>query len=130
MTFENQIDLWKYNAANQFVWTIEHIFPQGDNIPEVWVDMIANGDRTMAKEHQTKYVHTLGNLTITGYNSTLSNKSFAEKKERKDQSGNYVGYRNGLNLNADVVIEDKWIVDVINTRTEKMVDEVMKMFQL
>ena len=64
--------------------------------------MIADGDHDKAKEYQSLYVHTFGNLTITGYNSTLSNKSFAEKKERKDNNGHYIGYRNGLNLNDDV----------------------------
>lgn len=58
--------------------------------------MIANGDRDKAKEYQSLYVHTFGNLTITGYNSTLSNKAFNEKKERKDNNGHYIGYRNGL----------------------------------
>ncbi|WP_243299638.1 DUF262 domain-containing protein [Bacillus litorisediminis] len=130
MTLENQIDLWKYNRSKQYVWTIEHIFPQGENIPDSWVDMIANGDKDLAKEYQSKYAHTFGNLTITGYNSTLSNRSFEEKKERKDNNGNYVGYRNGLNLNADVVTEEKWTVDIITKRTQRMVDKIMTMFSL
>lgn len=128
MTFEKQIDLWKYNNSKQYIWTIEHIFPQGENIPDSWVSMIANGDKTLAKEHQSNYVHTLGNLTITGYNSSLSNRSFEEKKERKDSNGNYVGYKNGLNLNEDVVSEDKWNIDKIINRTQKMVDKAMEMF--
>ena len=83
MTVENEKDLWRKTNSNQYVWSIEHIFPQGSNIPDEWVDMIAGGDREKAKEYQSLYVHTFGNLTITGYNSTLSNKAFAEKKERK-----------------------------------------------
>lgn len=130
MTFEKQIDLWKYNNAGQYVWTIEHIFPQGENIPASWVDMIANGDKALAKEYQSTYAHTFGNLTITGYNSTLGNRSFAEKKERKDSNGNYVGYRNGLNLNADVVSEDKWTIQTIEKRTESMVNKIMDMFKI
>jgi hypothetical protein len=94
MTLENQVDLWKYNNSNQYIWTIEHVFPQGNNIPESWVSMMADGNYNVAKEYQSLYVHTLGNLTITGYNSTLSNRSFEDKKERKDNNGNYVGYRN------------------------------------
>ena len=43
MTKETWVDLWKLEDK-QFVWTIEHIFPQGENIPRVWVDMIADGD--------------------------------------------------------------------------------------
>ena len=117
MTTENKVDLWKTNPNKQYTWTIEHIFPQGENIPQGWIDMIAGGDENKAKEHQSLYVHTLGNLTITGYNSTLSNRSFEEKKERKDNKGRYIGYRNGLNLNEDVVAADTWNVESIAART-------------
>ena len=130
MTLENEKDLWKKTNSNQYVWSIEHIFPQGSNIPDVWVDMIADGDYEQAKEYQTLYVHTLGNLTITGYNSTLSNKAFFEKKNRKDTNGNYIGYRNGLNLNDDVCDKDKWTVNIIKARTDRMVKEIMSMFAL
>lgn len=130
MTLENEKDLWRKTNSNQYVWSIEHIFPQGSNIPDVWVDMIANGNYEQAKEYQTLYVHTLGNLTITGYNSTLSNKAFSEKKNRKDTNGQYIGYRNGLNLNDDVCDKDKWTVDIIKARTDRMVKEIMSMFAL
>lgn len=130
MTLENEKDLWRKTNSNQYVWSIEHIFPQGSNIPDVWVDMIADGDYEQAKEYQTLYVHTLGNLTITGYNSTLSNKAFFEKKKRKDTNGNYIGYRNGLNLNDDVCDKDKWTVNIIKARTDRMVKEIMSMFAL
>ena len=69
-------------------------------------------------------------LTITGYNSTLGNKSFAEKKERKDANGHFIGYRNGLNLNDDVCDTSEWSVEIIKARTERMVAEIMKMFAL
>ena len=130
MTVENEKDLWRKTNSNQYVWSIEHIFPQGPNIPDEWVDMIAGGDREKAKEYQSLYVHTFGNLTITGYNSTLSNKGFAEKKERRDANGQYIGYRNGLNLNDDVCDKDEWTVEIIKERTDHMVKEIMKMFEL
>ncbi len=130
MTRENIQDLWRKTNSNQYVWSIEHIFPQGHNIPDSWVDMIANGDREKAGEYQSLYVHTFGNLTITGYNSTLSNKSFHEKKERKDSNGQFIGYRNGLNLNDDVCDKEKWTVDTIKARTDRMVKEIMSMYEL
>lgn len=64
------------------------------------------------------------------YNSTLSNKAFNEKKERKDNNGQYIGYRNGLNLNDDVCDKDEWTVDIIKARTDRMVKEIMTMFAL
>ena len=130
MTQETYVDLWRQYDSKQYVWSIEHIFPQGSNIPQSWVDMIAGGDRAKAQEYQTLYVHTFGNLTITGYNSTLSNKSFEDKRDRKDNSGKYIGYRNGLNLNADVCDKDEWTIDIIKARTDSMVKEILEMFQL
>ena len=130
MTKETQQDLWAKYESGQYKWTIEHIFPQGANIPDCWVDMIANGDREKAKEYQNTYVHTFGNLTITGYNSTLSNKSFLEKRERKDTDGRFIGYRNGLNLNKDVCDKDKWTVDIIKNRTVSLVEQIKEMFKI
>ena len=92
--------------------------------------MIAGGDRDLAKKYQTQYVHTFGNLTITGYNSSLSNKSFSDKKERKNKDGKPIGYRNGLNLNSDVCDKDEWTVDIISARTKRMVNEILQMFAL
>ena len=130
MTQETYIDLWRQYDSKQYVWSIEHIFPQGSNIPASWVEMIADGDQVKAQEYQSLYVHTFGNLTITAYNSSLSNKSFAEKRDRKNSDGNYIGYRNGLNLNDDVADKDKWTVEIIKNRTDVMVEKILTMFRL
>ena len=130
MTVENKKDLWAKTNNKTYVWSIEHIFPQGENIPEDWIKMIADGDAKKAKEYQAQYVHTFGNLTITGYNSTLSNKAFTDKRDRKNQNGHYIGYRNGLSLNDDVVCRDDWTVEAIKTRTDRMVQEIVQMFAL
>ena len=112
------------------MWTIEHIFPQGANIPQSWIDMMAGGDRILAKELQVKYVHTLGNLTLTGYNSTLGNQSFLEKRDRKDRDGNSVGYKNGLNINTEIAELETWNTQAIQDRTDKLVEECMQVFEL
>ena len=83
--------------------------------------MIADGDSALAKTLLIKYAHKFGNLTITGYNPNLSNKSFKEKKDRKNDKGLYIGYRNGLKLNDDVVNKEKWTVDIIDDRTNTLV---------
>ena len=120
-TNEIYTDLWSRDKNNKYKWTIEHIFPEGDNIPQSWIDMIAGGDRALAQEYLSKYAHTLGNLTITGYNSNLSNLSFEKKRDRKNNDGLFIGYRNGLKLNADVVNKDAWSVKNITARTEGLV---------
>lgn len=120
--------LWERYPSGNYVWTIEHVLPQGENIPASWVDMIGGGDKAKAQEIQAAYVHTLGNLTITGYNSKLSNMPFIEKRDRKDSNGANVGYRNGLNLNDDLVSVDSWTKEQIEARTEKLVKLALKAF--
>ncbi|WP_102372692.1 DUF262 domain-containing protein [Enorma phocaeensis] len=120
--------LWERYPSGNYVWTIEHVFPQGENIPASWVDMIGGGDKAKAREIQAAYVHTLGNLTITGYNSKLSNMPFVEKRDRKDSNGANVGYRNELNLNDDLVSVDSWTKEQIEARTEKLVKLALKAF--
>lgn len=120
--------LWERYPSGNYVWTIEHVFPQGANIPPSWVKMIGDGDKDKAREIQTVCVHTLGNLTLTGYNSNLGNMPFVEKRDRKDLSGAYVGYRSGLNLNEDLVNTDKWTREQIEARTEKLVEHALSAF--
>ena len=129
MTRETQVNLWALKGK-QYVWTIEHIFPQGDNIPTSWVKMIANGDAELAEEYRQSYVHCLGNLTISGYNSTLGNKSFEDKKNRMDSQGRKVGYNNGLYLNESLITQDSWSVQQIEVRTKRLVAEVMEKYPL
>lgn len=120
--------LWERYASGNYVWTIEHIFPQGKNIPDEWVKMVADGDMSKAIEVQEKQVHTLGNLTITGYNSKLSNMPFVTKRDRKDAYGANVGYRNGLNLNDELVNTDTWTSEQIQERTDKLIRLTLKAF--
>ena len=134
MTKETWTDLWEYKqyerSNNQvFIWTIEHIFPEGDNIPQVWVDMIAGGDRNLANEYLQKYVHKLGNLTVTGYNSALSNYSFEQKRDRTNKEGKYIGYKNGLEINHELAEKDSWTIDDIIDRSKRMVEDVTQMFK-
>jgi len=129
-TKEIYVDLWEKDKNKKYLWTIEHIFPQGKNIPKDWIDMIADGDETKAKDLQKDWVHKLGNLTLTGYNSKLSNFSFEKKRDRKDKSGNHIGYRNGLYLNKELKNKDSWKINDIKVRTDILSSEAFKMFDV
>jgi len=63
-------------VVNTADYTIEHIMPQNPNLSQEWQDMLGENWGDI----QNKYLHTLGNLTLTGYNSELSDRSFSEKK--------------------------------------------------
>lgn len=130
------IDLWekekpkdenskKEERVRKYIWTIEHVFPEGKNIPQCWVDMIANGSKDLANEYLHNYTHKIGNLTITGYNSNLSNKPFSEKKTKCDDAGNPIGYNNGLYLNKYIYEQNSWTIDNIKTRTTELVSKIM-----
>ena len=135
MTKETFKDLWEQeeqgkNGKKVYVWTIEHIFPEGEKVPSDWVDMIANGDKELAQDYRDRYVHKLGNLTITGFNSKLSNMSFDRKKERKNDEGNYIGYKNGLGINAEIAQKDSWTIEDITDRTERLVNKLLAKYKL
>lgn len=57
-------------------YTIEHILPQNPNLSDAWRRELGEDWESI----QARYLHTLGNLTLTGYNSEYSDKPFSEKK--------------------------------------------------
>lgn len=91
--------------------------------------MIAGGDRDLANQYLREYVHKLGNLTITGYNSALSNYSFEQKRDRVNKEGKDIGYKNGLEINHELAAMDSWTVEDIIDRTRRLVEEVTEMFK-
>jgi Protein of unknown function DUF262/Protein of unknown function (DUF1524) len=127
MTKETLTDLWRQEKGH-FVWTIEHILPQGANLPDAWKQML--GGAEAAAEAQATDVHRLGNLTITAYNSTLGNKSFADKRDRTDTKGRSIGYRNGLALNETLATKESWTVADIETRTKELAEQAAARFPL
>jgi len=129
-TAERHLDLWQKDRSNRYVWTIEHILPEGENIPKEWVNMIADGDEEKARDRQTQWVHKLGNLTLTAYNPYLSNFSFKKKRDRTDSKGDPIGYKNKLYLNEDLASKDEWTIDDIRERTHRLVTEALKMFHI
>ncbi|MBX9792480.1 MAG: DUF262 domain-containing protein [Pirellulales bacterium] len=92
-------------------YTIEHIMPQDEMLPNGW--KAALGDE-WERVHAT-YLHTLGNLTLTGYNSEYSNRAFVEKR---DMEG---GFRQSpLRLNKGLGELDRWNEDTIKARASKI----------
>lgn len=127
MTKETRTDLWVQEKGH-YVWTIEHILPQGANLPDTWKDMLGGAEAAAAAQEVD--VHRLGNLTITAYNSTLSNKGFEEKRDRTDSKGRPIGYKNGLALNAQLAEKEAWTVADIGARTSALADKVIARFPI
>jgi len=58
-------------------YTIEHILPQNEDLNSSWQKDLGEDWRRV----QDQYLHTLGNLTLTGYNSEYSDRAFNEKRD-------------------------------------------------
>jgi len=135
-------NLWERNAKGNFVWTVEHVFPQGKNIPKDWVEMIANGDKELAEEYREEWVHCLGNLSLSGYNSKLSNHSFNRKQAKVNATSLgrkiEIGYKNGLALNNlefeldssrySLANAPEWTIEYIEARNNEMVKQLVTLF--
>lgn len=94
--------------------TIEHIMPQTLN---------ANWKHIPAKEHK-KYLNTLGNLTLTAYNSSLSNRAFLEKKAMiLDKS-------RVLILNQDLKDKESWKISDIQERGERLASLLLEKYSV
>lgn len=100
--------------------TIEHIMPQNKNISTVWQEMLGD-DWMMVKD---KYLHTLGNLTLTAYNSELGDKPFAEKKEMLD------GVTKVVTLYADVKDCEAWNAATIENRANKLSQTILTLYPM
>lgn len=76
------------------------------------------------KEIQAKYLHTIGNLTLTGYNPELSDRPFIEKRDKKD--GGFAD--SPLRLNRGLQHLKQWNEIEINKRAELLADMAVKVW--
>lgn len=100
-----------YNHLDEGTYSIEHIMPQKLN--DDWFEDL--GDN--AEEIHEKWLHKLGNLTITGYNSDMGNSSFEKKRE-----GRHGFKKSGIRMNQDLALLDSWEEDEIEKRHRDLLD--------
>jgi uncharacterized protein with ParB-like and HNH nuclease domain/predicted transport protein len=92
-------------------YTIEHILPQNENLSAAWKTALGDNWTRI----QETWLHTLGNLTLTGYNSEYCDRPFAEKR---DMAG---GFRESpLKLNQGLGQIDQWNELAIKHRAERL----------
>lgn len=101
--------------------TIEHIMPQNKNLSTAWQKML--GDDWEAT--RDRYLHTLGNLTLTGYNSELGDRPFREKQELLEDTVTHITV-----LYSDVKDKTEWNVSTIEARAERLSDLVLRLFPI
>lgn len=101
--------------------SIEHVMPQNKNLSTAWQKMLG-ANWAEAKE---RWLHTLGNLTLTGYNSELGDKPFAEKKELIEDNQTKI-----VNLYQDIQSATEWNADKIQTRAKRLQKDICKLFPI
>lgn len=101
--------------------TIEHIMPQNKNLSTAWQKMLGDNWETV----RDRYLHTLGNLTLTGYNSELGDKPFAEKQELLKAAVTHITV-----LYDDVKNKTVWDSNAIEERAQNLADQLLRLFPI
>ena len=112
---KEQVDL-----SNRELIQIEHIMPQSKDISPEWAKMLGEN----AQDIHRKYLHTLGNLTLTGYNKELGTKSFHDKKQEYAKHG--IGSH--LELNRYVLDKSRWSETEIVERSNELTDRFLEIW--
>lgn len=100
-------------------YTIEHIMPQNRNLSPEWQEMLGPN----WKDVQKTYLHTIGNLTLTAYNSEMSDHSFLTKI---DMEGGFK--ESALRLNSFVVKQSQWTEETIKERACILADKAKQIW--
>lgn len=106
--------LENYNRKERVIvdeYTIEHILPQNENLSIAWKEALGT---EWERIHDT-WLHSLGNLTLTGYNSEYSDRAFAEKR---DMHGGFK--ESPLKLNQGLGQLEQWNEDTIKARAKRL----------
>lgn len=102
-------------------YTIEHILPQNPNLSTEWQQALG----VEWERVQETWVHTLGNLTLTGYNAEYSDRSFSKKR---DMPGGFK--ESPLRLNYGVGTEQNWNEDTIRKRAERLAAQAIDIWTI
>ena len=97
-------------------YTIEHILPQNPELSAAWRQAL--GDEW--QRVQQEWLHTLGNLTLTGYNAEYSDRPFAAKR---DIDGGFA--QSPLKLNAGLGLLETWNEETIKARAGRLADQAL-----
>lgn len=100
-------------------YTIEHILPQNENLPAAWRQSLGSEWRRI----QETWLHTLGNLTLTGYNSEYSDRLFVEKRDMKG------GFKESpLRLNEGLGAVEIWDEAAIQQRARRLAERACEVW--
>ncbi len=99
-------------------YTIEHVMPQKLN--EAWQQDLGEDFQRI---HEV-WLHKIGNLTLTGYNSEYSNLTFKEKRDMPEKGLRY----SPLHLNQSFADTEQWNENTIIARARKLAEKACKIW--
>lgn len=105
--------------------TIEHIFPQKPDLK--WKTEIPENEYKLFSE---KYIHTIGNLTLSGNNGSLGNRSFLEKKFMNKDNGEQGYSYSRLWLNRSLNEINEWNISNYKRRTETLIARFLQIWSI
>ena len=100
-------------------YTIEHILPQNENLSAMWGEALGPKWRRV----QETWLHTLGNLTLTGYNTEYSDRPFGEKR---DMQGGFK--ESPLRLNEGLGALNTWNEATIKMRAKRLAEQAVQVW--
>lgn len=106
-------------------YTIEHILPQNPILSADWQrELGADWARI-----QTQWLHTIGNLTLTAYNSQYSDRPYASKRDLVDEEGHLIGLgASPLKLNRGLGKVHQWTEKAIRKRADRLCKEAARVW--
>lgn len=110
--------------------SIEHVMPQ--TLTKEWEHELGADELGIEHTHlvHDQYIHTLANLTLTGYNSEYSNRSFDEKKTLVVK-GEKVGFNDSdLRINKWIAAHDAWNEETLKERQDWWIENLQKVWPL
>ena len=107
-------------------YTIEHILPQNMALSNEWKAELGPDWQRI----QQDWLHTLGNLTLTGYNSEYSDRSFVYKRDEvTDKNSDPVGFAHSpLKLNLGLGKVGQWDEAAIKARADRLAADAAKVW--
>jgi uncharacterized protein with ParB-like and HNH nuclease domain/predicted transport protein len=104
-------------------YTIEHILPQNEKLSARWQDDLGLEWGRVQKT----YLHTLGNLTLTAYNSEYSDRPFIEKRDMPDKPEQGLKV-SPLKLNQGLGQLEHWNEETIKTRAGRLATQAVSVW--
>lgn len=102
---EDKTDFWELNKKKKPIFSVEHILPQSSKKEDL--------------------IHKIGNLTLSAFNSRLSDANFETKLKHED------GFKSGrIKINDFVSKQEKWEEDEINERSKILTKEIIELIKI